>query len=463
MRSPAAVRLPGTLPPAMPSWIDDPRNLRGRRAVVMGLGVQAGGLGVAEFLRDRDAELVVTDLRDAEALAPSIARLGHDGVRYVLGGHDPRDFERAELVVRNPAVPLGSPLLRAAEASGAHIEMEMTLFLRWCAAGMVVGITGTRGKTTTATALHAMLVRAGRPAALAGNLRISALAQLPTIGPEHAVVLELSSWQVEGLGLTGLRTGGAIITNLMPDHLDRYASLEAYAAAKAPLVANQRPDDWSVLPSDDIWGEWFTERAGGRVTRYDRSSSPPGWAHARLRGDHDRANLTAAAAAAAELGVDTDTVARAVAQFPGVPARQEYVGSVNGVRIYNDTTATIPQATLAALDTIPGPWVVVAGGSDKRVNFDALAERLRVEPRLRALILLPGAGTDRLRERLGPADVIEAASMASAVDRALEAAQPDDAVVLSPACASFGLFTNEFDRGEQFVAAVRRHGPLAHG
>ncbi len=447
----------------MSGWIDDPRNLRGRRAVVMGLGVQEGGLGVAEFLRDRGAELVVTDLRVAEALAPSIERLGHAGVRYVLGGHDPRDFERAELVVRNPAVPLDSPLLRAARAAGAYIEMEMTLFLRWCAAAMVVGITGTRGKTTTATALHAMLVRAGRPAALAGNLRISALAQLPTIGPERMVVLELSSWQVEGLGLTGLRTAGAIVTNLIPDHLDRYASMEAYAAAKTSLVANQRSDDWAVLPSDDIWGEWFTERAGGRVIRYDRSSAPPGWAHGRLRGDHDRANLAAAAVAAAELGVDADAIAHAVAEFPGVPARQEYLGSVNGVRVYNDTTATIPQATLAALDTIPGPWVLVAGGSDKQVEFDALADRLRVEPQLRALVLLPGAGTDRLRERLGSTDVIEAASMASAVDFALEAARPDDAIVLSPACASFGLFTNEFDRGDQFVEAVRRHGSLVRG
>ena len=157
------------------------------------------------------------------------------------------------------------------------------------------------------------------------------------------------------------------------------------------------------------------------------------------------------------------SIARVLADFPGVPARQEYLGSVNGVRVYNDTTATIPQATLAALDTIPGPWVLVAGGSDKRVEFDVLAERLRVDPRVRALVLLPGDGTDRLRERLGSANVIEAASMSGAVDAAFEVARTDDAIVLSPACASFGLFGNEFDRGEQFAAAVCCHGPLVSG
>ena len=439
-------------------WMADPQKLRGRRVVVMGLGVQGGGLGVAQFLRERGADLLVTDLRDATALAPSIAWLGTAGVRHVLGRHDLADFRGAEIVIRNPAVPLTSPYLEAAREAGAHIEMEMTLFLRWCGAAVVVGVTGTRGKTTTATALHAMLEAGGRPVALAGNLRISALAQLPDIGPRHTVVLELSSWQVEGLGMTGLRTQGAIITNLMPDHLDRYPSLGAYAAAKAPLVTNQQSDDWAVLPAADAWGDWFAERAGGRVVRYDPGAAPPGWERAGVSGEHNRSSLSAAAAAAAALGVDSEAVAKAVGSFAGVPSRQECLGTVGGVRVYNDTTATTPEATLAALDTIPGPWVLIAGGSDKRLSFGRLAERLGSDSRLRVLVLLPGAGTDRLRPLVGDLRPIEAEDMAEAVEAAFGAARSGDAVLLSPACASFGLFLNEFDRGDQFVQAVRRRG-----
>jgi len=423
----------------------------------MGLGLQGGGLGVAEFMRDLGAALTVTDLRVAEALGPSLARLGEAGVRYVLGRHDLEDFRHAEIVVRNPAVRLDSPFLTAAREAGAAIEMEMTLFLRWCRAGAVVGVTGTRGKTTTSSVLHAILQADGRPVVLAGNLRVSALRALDAIGPQHTVVLELSSWQTEGLAHTGLHPHGAIVTNLMPDHLDRYPDLATYAAAKAHLLANQTPPDWAVLP-DDAWGDWFARRTAARVVRYSRSSPPPGWEHARLAGSHNRANCAAAAAAAHCFGVPERAIARAIRDFDGVPARQQLLGTYGDIRAVNDTTATIPEATLAALDTVPGPWVLIVGGSDKRLSFETLALRLRDDPNLRALILLPGSGTDRLRPLLGPRPAIQARTMAEAVDAAFAAAHPGDAVVLSPACASFGLFQNEFDRGDQFVVAVRRRG-----
>ena len=424
----------------------------------MGLGVQSGGLGVAAFMRDHGADLVVTDLRSESQLASSVAALGTDGVRYVLGRHETDDFERAEIVVRNPAVPAGSPFLGAARAAGAYIEMEFTLFLRWCRQARVIGVTGTRGKTTTATALHAMLAAGGRRALLAGNMRVSALAQLHQIEPGSTVVLELSSAQLEGLAGTGLRTRGAIVTNLMADHLDRYADMQAYAEAKLPLVANQRAGDWAVIPAWTGWPDWFAARAGGTVVRPDPALEPPGWPEARLAGAHNRANLALAAAAAAESGVGASAIARAVRKFGGVAARQELIGTIGGVRAYNDTTATTPEAALVALAAIAGPWVLIAGGSDKRLDFAALAERLRAAEGLRGLVLLPGSGTDRLRPLLAGCPHALAADMTEAVDQALALARPDDALLLSPACASFGLFTNEFDRGDQFVARLRERG-----
>ena len=438
--------------------IDSPRALAGRRVVVMGLGLHGGGLGVAQFLRAHGASLVVTDLRRASELAPSVEQLGTQGVRYVLGRHDLQDFREAEIVVRNPAVPLDAPALAVAREAGARIEMELTMFLRWCAASQVVAVTGTRGKSTTAAALHAMLRAGGRPARLAGNMGVSALAQLDQIQRDEVVVLEMSSWQTEGLAGTGVRVSGAVITNLLPDHLNRYASMEAYAAAKAELLGAQRTDDWAVLPAGPGWGDWFAARARGRVVRVPPEAPPPGWRNAVLRGAHNRANLAAAALAARELGVPTAAVDRAVATFPGVAQRQEFLGTIGSVRVFNDTTATIPDATLAALDTIPGPWVLIAGGSDKRLDFDRLAERLERDPGVRGVVLLPGTGTDRLRPLLRASAPAVVGDMTAAVGAALDMAQPGDALLLSPACASFGLFVHEFDRGAQFVAAVETHG-----
>ena len=441
-----------------PAWAHDPRALRGRRVVVMGLGVQSGGLGVARFMRDLGAELVVTDLRSEAQLASSVAALGSAGVRYVLGRHEMDDFRQAEIVVRNPAVRDDSPYLRAARDAGAYIEMEFTLFLRWCRQARVIGVTGTRGKTTTATALHAMLVAGGQQALLAGNMRVSALARLHEIEPGSTVVLELSSAQLEGLAGSGLRTRGAIVTNLMADHLDRYGDMRAYAEAKLPLVANQRAGDWAVIPAGGEWPDWFAAQAGGTVMRPDLEGAPPGWGDSPLSGRHNRTNLVLAAAAARLAGVNDDAIERAVRGFGGVPARQELVGSIDGVRAYNDTTATTPEAALAALAAVPGPWVLIAGGSDKRLDFAPLAERLRTMEGLRGVVLLPGTGTDRLRPLLEGRRIEAAADMAQAVDRALALASPGDALVLSPACASFGLFSNEFDRGDQFVARLRDRG-----
>ena len=445
--------------------IDSPRALAGRRVVVMGLGLHGGGLGVAQFLRRHGASLVVTDLRDASQLAPSLEQLGTEGVRYVLGRHDLQDFRDAEIVVRNPAVPLDAPALAVARAVGARIEMELTMFLRWCPAPQVVAVTGTRGKTTTAAALHAMVRAGGRPTRLAGNMGVSALTQLDEIQADEVVVLEMSSWQTEGLAGAGVRASGAIVTNLLPDHLNRYDSMEAYASAKAELLRAQQPGDWAVLPAGPGWGDWFADRARGRAVRAPAEAEPPGWSDAALRGAHNRSNLAAAALASRELGVPEAAVRRAVAGFTGVAHRQDFLGTIGSVRVYNDTTATIPDATLAALDTIPGPWVLIAGGSDKRLDFSALARRLESDAGVRGVVLLPGAGTDRLTSRLGSLAPVAVHDMDAAVAAALDMAETGDALLLSPACASFGLFAHEFDRGAQFIAAVEGRGltPAARG
>ncbi len=228
------------------------QELRGRRALVMGLGVNAGGLGVTRFLVEAGAEVTVTDLRDERVLRPTLEQMQGLPVRYVLGEHHEEDFRRAELVIRNPGVPRESRFLAIAREHGARIEMEMTLFFRLCP-GPILGVTGTRGKTTTTMLVGAIMRQQYPETVVAGNMRVSALEQLPRITSTTPVVLELSSWQLEGLGEVGLSPRYACVTNLSPDHLDRYGSMEEYGAAKKQIFLHQRRErgDAVVLNADD--------------------------------------------------------------------------------------------------------------------------------------------------------------------------------------------------------------------
>src|SRR5690349_9147210 len=252
-------------------------DLRGKRALVMGLGIHGGGLGVARFLAGQGADVTVTDMRGSEALAPSLDALAGLPIRYVLGEHREQDFREADLVIRNPGVPRESRYLQIARASGAAIEMEMTLFFRLCP-GPILGITGTKGKTTTTLLAGAMLRAQFPDTVVAGNLRVSALEGLPRIAAQTPVVLEPSSWQLEGLGEAQLSPQYACVTNLSPDHLNRYGSMAEYAEAKKQIMLWQGADGVAVLHADDAevatWATqapgsvvWFGERRTSRASR----------------------------------------------------------------------------------------------------------------------------------------------------------------------------------------------------
>src|SRR5262245_13759791 len=225
-------------------------NLRGKRALVMGLGIHDGGLGAARFLVGQGADVTVTDLRGPDLLKSSLDALAGLPIGYVLGEHHEADFRNADLVVRTPAVPRESRYLQIARAAGAAIEVEMTLFFRLCP-GPILGITGTKGKTTTTLLAGAMLREQYPDTVVAGNLRVSALEALPRITAGTPVVLELSSWQLEGLGEAHLSPKYACVTNLSPDHLNRDGSTAAYAEAKKHIFRWQAQDGIVVLNGDD--------------------------------------------------------------------------------------------------------------------------------------------------------------------------------------------------------------------
>ncbi|MCL5257202.1 MAG: UDP-N-acetylmuramoyl-L-alanine--D-glutamate ligase [Chloroflexi bacterium] len=458
---------------------DDMLALRGKKVLVMGLGVNRGGLGVARFLCEQGAQVTVTDLRTPDRLAPSLEELSRYPIRYVLGEHRLQDFQNADIVVRNPAVPRQSMFLSAARESGAAVEMEMTLFFRLCPAP-IIGITGTKGKTTTTMLTGEMLKQDGRKTVVAGNLRVSALESLSSLDPDSWVVLELSSWQLEGLAEAGMSPHIAVVTNIYPDHLDRYKDMEDYVAAKKAIFLSQSPADVLILNSDDHVVREFALEAKGSVRWF--GVADPECAEASLvvgtdillrwngleevvcpvsavglPGKGNLLNVLAAMATVGAAGVSVESMARAVKVFGPVPDRLEPVAERAGITYYNDTTSTTPASTLAALEALGCPVVLIAGGSDKHLDFQELARA--IVNRVSALVLLAGSATPRLRAEIVAAgwrrEIPEALSMEEAVQLAHTAAQPGGAILLSPACASFGMFANEFERGELFRRFVR--------
>lgn len=460
-------------------------DLHNKRVLVFGLGVHGGGVGVAKWLVKQGARVTVTDLKHAEELQPALDALRGLPIEYVLGEHRAQDFLNADLIVRNPAVPRESKWLALAREHNIPVEMEMSLFVERLPRGaaQVIGITGTKGKTTTTLMTGAMLQRANPKTVVAGNLRVSALELLDQIDVDTPVVLELSSWQLEAFAPHQISPHLAAITNIFPDHLNRYRDLDDYAQAKHIILRYQQPNDFVVLNFDNriltrlprafgrvVWtsatrplkegayrdGDWLVWRWEGAMHNIVRVSE------LRVLGEHNIANALVASALALVWGATPVHVAEALREFSGVPHRQELVRELDGVRYINDTTATAPAATLAALETFAPTArgiVLIAGGADKSLDFTELARA--IAQRVRAVILLEGSATDKVAraiEQAGGAALIVGRfdDFARAVHRAREIARAGEIVLLSPACASFGMFTNEFERGEQFREIVRR-------
>ena len=467
----------------------DPAAIPGLRVTVMGLGVHGGGLASALFFARRGAEVTVTDLRGPDALAPSLERLAGLPVRFVLGRHDTADFESADLVIKNPAVATDSPFLSAARGRSVPVETDVSVFLS-LSRSPVIAVTGTKGKSTTASAIHHGLLRVSSGARLGGNITVSPLEFLDELAPADPVVLELSSWQLGDLAGRGLLAPRvSVLTVLLPDHLDRYPDMDAYVEDKKAVFREQQPGQRAVFNRDDprqaefpgetraepFWysaaalptdlpGAWL-EGTEGRLRTVRGAEARTVLAGSRLAGNHNRMNLLAAGLTLSLYGVKAEVIVRALAEFPGVEHRLELFHEAGGVRWYDDSTATMPHASAAALAALEPPVVLVAGGTDKGLDYAPLAAAAR---RAAAIVLLAGTATDKLRPLLeaggtayeGPFDALD-----PAVTRAVELAGSlrnrglagtPVSVVLSPGCASFGMFQNEFDRGRRFKETVRR-------
>ncbi len=426
----------------------------------MGLGLLGRGVGDVEFLAQIGASLIVTDLKKAEELAPSLERLkDFKDVIYVLGEHRLEDFRNRDFILKAAGVPLDSPYIAEARKNGIPIEMDASLFFKLAPKIISIGVTGTRGKTTTTFLIYEMLKRTGRRVFIAGNIKDTAtLPLLEKIKEGDIVVAELDSWQLQGFGEAKISPHIAVFTTFMDDHLNYYKNdRQAYFADKANIFRYQTEKDFLVISPSVLP---LIENPRAKVITVDPKKIKR-WA-IRVPGEHNRMNMACAFAVGKIFKITNEVMQPVLEKFEGVAGRLQFMKAVSGVQIFNDTTATTPDATIAALKALgTNPFgraekkiVLIMGGSDKGLDLKKLIEEIPAY--CKAVIILSGSGSDKMRGTIHDSRITirEKETLKECIEEAMQLAKAGDIILFSPAFASFGMFKNEYDRGEQFVKLV---------
>ena len=443
-------------------------SVRGRRVLVV--GAARSGIAAAVLAARRGADVTLTEMRDT---FDAVDALRTEGVHLELGGHTVETFTAADLIVTSPGVPVEQPVFDAARARGLEIIGELEFAWRFVK-GRVIAITGTKGKSTTTTLIGRMLEAAGRKTLVGGNIGTPLSAQVDQSTSDTIHVVETSSFQLETT--TTFRPWIAVWLNFAADHLDRHPSVDAYAAAKARIFANQHQNDWAVLNADDpevirrargtpahhvlfslegviddgfvVDGAAIVHRTGTDVERLIPVAA------VELTGRHMLNNVLAAAAATHIAGVRPHSMVAALGGFHGLPHAMEPAGQIGPVRFVNDSKATNVEAARRSIESFEGGVVAIIGGRYKGGDFGDL--RRVLASRGRAVVAI-GEAAWRVRDALeGAVPVIDATSMIEAVRHGYEAARPDGVVLLAPACSSFDWFRDYAERGEAFKEEVRR-------
>lgn len=441
--------------------------LTNRHVLVVGLG--ASGEAAARFLLECGARVAATDAGDSERLRALKAEFEHAGARVELGGHSERFLDGVELVVLSPGVPPQATPVRLADERRIPVISEIELAARYCDA-TIVAITGTNGKTTVTHLVQTLLRAGGLECAVAGNVGEPLIGLARQAQPGNVLAVEVSSFQLERI--ERFRPHVAVLLNITPDHMDRYAALDEYARAKMRLFENQTGGDVAILhesvaamappladagrPRRIVYGDGA---ACDLVLKGDSVVSKPTGRRYELRGvwrlpgRHTLHNAMAAIAVAEAFALETAAILEGLRGFRGLPHRLELVEEACGVRYINDSKATNVDAVAKALDALESPVRLIAGGLDKDLDFGPL--RPTVRARVKTLVLIGEAAPKLAHTFAGDTECVCAGSLDEAVDLAKAAARPGDVVLLSPGCASFDMFRDYADRGDQFKASVR--------
>lgn len=445
--------------------------LKNKRVLVVGAG--KSGLAVASFLTSKGARVVLADSSIPVYPGGELERLAASGVNLSLGGYPEVKRGNFDLVVMSPGIPLSVEPARLALEHDIELTGEMELAYRFSSAPLVA-ITGTNGKTTTTTLLGEIFKNAGKNTLVGGNIGTPLVTEVERYSPEDIIVAEVSSFQLETTST--FKPKVALILNITPDHLDRHKTMEGYIDAKAKIIANQQPGDFTVLNYDDPLTAGLAGRSSARVLYFSRRTAVTEGAYiqdgrimARLGGieeyicgleeigipgSHNLENALAAVAAAKSFGIEAESLANTLKNFKGVAHRLEFVAEINGVRYINDSKGTNPDASIKALEAYPQKIVLIAGGKNKGSDFGLFAAK--VKERARVLVVLgqsAGAIAEAARDR-GFENILFAKDFNDAVLLARQAARPGEIVLLSPACASWDMFKSFEERGDLFKKLV---------
>ncbi len=425
------------------------------REIVLVIGLGKSGLASTAVLRERGAVVFATDEKARSLLRDAIGTIEAEGARFVAPAELDGVLGTVKLAVLSPGVPPASPIARRVADAGIPVIGEIELASRLCAAP-IIAVTGTKGKSTTSALIAHLLRASGRDVRIGGNIGDPLVGQVAGATPDSWVVAEVSSFQLETI--RSLRPRIAVLLNIAADHLDRYPSVEEYAAAKFRITANQGEGDTIVLDLDDPRLAAFHaryEREGGKaqILGYTLRDGSPlvDRADVPLAGEHNLRNVTSALLAARAAGCEIETSREALRSFTAMPHRLQSVGEIDGVLYVDDSKATNPSATIAALRAFDRPIVLVAGGHPKRADFGELGTEIR--ERVKMLIAI-GEAAEALAKAAGGTPYEIASSIEDAVGRARRHARAGDVVLLSPACASFDMFASAEERGERFTRAV---------
>src|SRR5271157_2638672 len=447
--------------------------LNDKRVLVVGLGKSGGASAL--FLKAHGARVTVSDTKSGDELRNEIPVLLDHGITVETGGHGERTFRGQDVIVVSPGVPVDAPALAQARSMGEAVIGEVELAAQFLP-GPILAITGSNGKTTTTTLTGEILTASGVPALVGGNIGTPAISLVDRAQPETAIVLEISSFQLETIQT--FRPKVAVVLNVTPDHLDRHRTFETYVNAKARIFENQTRDDFAVLNEDDptcvslasrtrakvFWfsrqkevkqGAWVRE---GNILFRDGSSSHKNQqreimqvAEIPLKGAHNLENVLAAVCAGALMGCAPEKIRQAVRDFKAVEHRLEFVATIRGVDYYNDSKATNVDATIKALESFPANIHLILGGKDKGSDYTVLNDLLR--QRVKRVYTI-GAAAAKIESQI-KAEVVHAETLENAIRKAHAVAQPGDVVLLAPACASFDQFKNYEHRGQVFKEMVR--------
>ncbi|HXF44150.1 MAG TPA: UDP-N-acetylmuramoyl-L-alanine--D-glutamate ligase [Candidatus Paceibacterota bacterium] len=444
----------------------DTKIFKNKKVLIAGLGILGGGIAAARWFVKHGAKVTVTDLKTKKELSYSIKLLGAAAkkIRFVLGKHNAEDFKRNEFIIVNPGVPRTSKFLRIAKKAGARLENEASIFFRFCR-NPVIAVTGTRGKTTTVNWIYHFLKKKYPQAVLTGNSSTNPmLAVLDKLDGRNPVVVELSSWHLELLPKSGMAPHIAVITNLYPDHLNRYSSMKSYARAKANIFSDQTEEDFLLLNKDNGWTKFFFSlRPKSRIVYFPVPLGLSLGNFKREKGIHNFYNLNVAIIIARHFGLSWSDIRKALKTLPQVRFRQEVILKRKGLIVVNDSTATTPEAVEAALDRfkLAGELVLVTGGTDKKLDFGRWAKRVKKCVKPENLFLLEGTATKKMVRALNkigyfrkikPQIFEEFNVLLKTVEKKLKPKTHNLSTVIlfSPGATSFEKFQNEFDRGEKF-------------